>query len=121
VEEAKFGIEEVEVQDQATAKVALQAWPALAIADPEGGARFHAREDGNQARGDALLAGDLTGQVFLADLAPQELRRTTVQTFGVFLEKLCLLGTEILEVLQDSSRRLGSSSPRPTTSRWPGR
>jgi hypothetical protein len=86
VEEAKFGIEEVEVQDQATAKVPLQTWPALAVADAESGTGFHAREDGGQARGNALLAGDLTGQVFFAHLATQELRRATVQALGVFLE-----------------------------------
>jgi hypothetical protein len=38
--EAKGGIEEVEVQDETTAPVTLQAWPTLAIADAEGRAGF---------------------------------------------------------------------------------
>src|SRR5262249_25578164 len=73
MEKSKGGIEEVEVKDQATAPVALQAWPTFAIADAEGRTGFHAREDCDEAGSNAFVAGELPGQIFFTHLASQEL------------------------------------------------
>src|SRR5437588_9966403 len=106
VQQTEFRIEEVEIEHQAAAEVFLEMGSSFAVEDSKSGAGFHGREDDDQSFGKALLLGNLTGVLFLTNLALQKAKGATGlfgKLLGVLLEPKCLLRTKLLEVLKENA------------------
>jgi hypothetical protein len=84
VTQAQFLVQEVMVEGQAFAgfQDPVDVFGLAVAAHGVGEAVFQRAEDGDQARGDAVRAGDLPGQGFLADLAAGQIAEGPARLLG---------------------------------------
>ncbi len=98
--QAELAVHEAEIQEQAFPAGRLHKRATFLKLEGEGPAGFYDRKDADQSALDAVIPGDLPGQLFLAGGNTQVLERPAGlrgQGFGVLMDFGSVVGEEVLQ------------------------